>query len=341
MQNQKITISVHSTMKFAIAFALLASAVSAAPHIVQLEMRDDCVGKRFAVFAIDNSNTVDKQDPDNVRYEVPRKVFEKMSPEADKGAVLIGSWNEGNRVAAPLGPVNNLRWDTPAPGRGDVKADELVVAATTHMNNVPEEFKDHTAIILLTDGFTVTDGGPTSEVNNAFGVKIARAIHDAAYEGIRVHWGHLNAQHDRRDVSFYNTASRDSGGFFSEINNGGEIAGFVDQVVKKGLTNKDEECRAKPQPEPSKQPETSQQPEPSKTPEPTKEPEPSKSPEPTKEPVPTSSCPAPVVSTVTEKVTETVKETVTAPAPTATGNVCFAPCDAPGAKPLTNVKIEL
>lgn len=58
-------------MKFLTAFAILASAVSGAPHIVQLEMRDECVGKRFAVFAIDNSNTVDWQDPENVRYDVP------------------------------------------------------------------------------------------------------------------------------------------------------------------------------------------------------------------------------------------------------------------------------
>lgn len=57
MDNQEITISAHTTMKFATAFAILASAVSAAPHIVQLEMRYECVGKRFAVFAIDNSNT--------------------------------------------------------------------------------------------------------------------------------------------------------------------------------------------------------------------------------------------------------------------------------------------
>lgn len=162
---------------------------------------------------------------------------------------------------------------------------------------------------------------------NAFGVKIARAIHDAAYEGIRTHFGRLNAKHEKRDVSFYNTASRDSGGWFSEINSAAEIGVFVDQVFKNGLTNKDEECRGKPQPEPSK------------------EPEPSKTPEPTQEPEPTSNCPAPTATTVTEKVTETVKETVketvTAPAPTATGNVCFAPCDAPGAKPLTGVKIEL
>lgn len=361
-------------MKFFTAFAVLAAVVSAAPSAYSFEARDDkCLPQRIAVVVLDNSYSTTFADEKNLRQEVPRKVFAKMTPDEDKGAFLSTEY-QGPQVLAAMNTVNALEW--PAPGRGytDRPLVEIINAATKHIKDtIKEDFRDRAAIVFVSDAWDNTDGNSGWHPGQ-IGVKTAQAIRDAKDLGIRVHWGKPNQHHDVRDIGEVGSAVLESGGWYSELNDGGGLDYFIDQLFKKGLTNKDQECGTPGKPDPiptpsstEKPPPTSEAPPPtsSQAPPPTSEAPPptsSQAPPPTSEaPPPTSSAapppsskpsPAPtecsasvstVTDKVTEKVTETVKETVTAPAPSATsGKVCLAPCDVPGAKPLPEMpKFEL
>lgn len=221
--------------------------------------------------------------------------------------------------------------------------------------------------MFVSDGWDNTDGDGRWAPGEV-GLKVAKAVRDAKDLGIRIHWARPNQSGEGKDIGELARAVLASGGWFSELNDRGGLDYFVDQLFKKGLTNKDQECgtpgKLDPVPTPSSTPppptSTEQPPPTSAAPPPTS----SEAPPPTSEaPPPTSAAPPPTssavptecnasVSTVTEKVTETagattvtetVKETVTAPAPSATsGKVCLAPCDVPGAKPLPEMpKFEL
>lgn len=332
-------------MKLLSAFALLAAVASAAPgpSAFSLEQRDEkCLPQRIAVVVLDNSyTTYDADEKYQLRQEVAHKVFSRMTPDEDKGA-FMSTENNNPQILAAMNTVNHLQWPTPGRAWNDRPLEELVDAAVQHIKaTIKEDYKDRTAIVLVTDWLDLQGG-----------VDTPRAIRDAKDLGIRVHWARPNENGVTRDIGAMNSAVIESGGWYSEINDIKGLDYFTEQLFKKGLTNKDEECAKNPKPDPAPTPSAAPQPSKSENPPPpppTENPQPSKSedkPQPSKSqekpPAPTTEECKAQVSTVTEKVTETIKETVTAPAPSATGNVCLAPCDVPGAKPLPAMpKFEL
>lgn len=104
MQQQSATSSstpTHLNMKFFAAFAVLAAVASAAPSAYTLETREDkCLPQRIAVVVLDNSHSTTFADTKNLRQEVARKVFAKMT---DKGAFICTEF-QGPAVFAARTP---------------------------------------------------------------------------------------------------------------------------------------------------------------------------------------------------------------------------------------------
>ncbi|KAK4116766.1 hypothetical protein N656DRAFT_700388, partial [Canariomyces notabilis] len=191
-------------------------------------------GDRKVVLVIDSSGSMLDYDPDDLRLAAARSLNDFLISNGEAGGerkadqVAVVGFDSSSYTVFPPGDPGNPAADEAISGiiaDGGTYIASGVYEAIDHINAMPGDTKDRSAIVVFTDG---------SDSDTA---ELVSAINEATGLGIRVSFGYLDSGSSQPDEVLL--ALRQSKGVYATIAFAAGSQNFVNYVLLNGLTYQD------------------------------------------------------------------------------------------------------
>jgi hypothetical protein len=198
------------------------------------------VGDRKIGIVIDESNSMQDNDPNNTRIDAALALNEGLISLAEKSStqtpdqVAIIGFHDDPDLLYPLGDpqgASGIIRNISSAKSGTFIGGGIGAAINETTKQGTGATADRTGIVVLTDGLDNTSG--------RFGTQgTIDSILRAGSLGIRVSFGFLSRQRLQQDRRILLECLR-TGGIFSTFSNPESMKNFIEQVERQGITNKD------------------------------------------------------------------------------------------------------
>lgn len=215
-------------MKFFATFTALVAVASAHPFEA-LFGRDTCENpNRVVSFVINNSASSETADQRGVRYDGTRKLIAAMTPGKDQASVItFTTWTTD---LAGMQDVGTIQFKNPDMGglTDHLRGADGGAAKLHAVGNL----KDRSAFIMLSDG---------ADSDNYFRPELLpNKLKALINEGVRIHWAQLNGdgKYPKPGPGIVDVVTK-SGGVYAVVTDSASMDKFVEEVLRKGITNGD------------------------------------------------------------------------------------------------------